>query len=735
MIAEVIVDVANAQVDKVFDYKIENNLDVKIGSRVIVPFGARRIEGYIVAIKKESVLPNSKLKSIVSLCEKYPVINSELLELSHFMKHKYNLKMVDILRLFLPSSMRAGTVKPVIKQMVKIGDKIDTEVLLSGIRKNAKNQIDLVEFLLKNKEADRTELNKNFGSVTVNKFIENGVLETSEYEVKRTPYSAVKTLNDDKVTLTSSQKQIVEEIMHNPANTYLLHGVTGSGKTEVYMRVISQALNDSKTAIMLVPEISLTPQVLKNFRARFGSQVAILHSGLSAGERYDEWRRIKDGEAQIVVGARSAIFAPINNIGVIVIDEEHDGSYFSESNPRYHTHEIAEFRAKFNNCPLILGSATPSIESFYKAENAEYKLLELKERINKKEMPEVEIVDMLSELRVGNSSMFSKSLQIELTRCIENKEQAMLFINRRGYSSFLRCMECGYVPKCTDCDVSLVYHKEDHQLKCHFCGKRYEVLTNCPNCGSDKLRQGAIGTQRVVSELKEKFPLVKVLRMDNDTVNSKNSHLKILSEFSNTRPSLLVGTQMIAKGHDFPFVTLVGIMDADLSLHFADYRANERTFQLITQVSGRAGRDELKGKIILQTYSPRHYVYSLAKNYDYKGFFDKELNLRKVTKFPPYAKIVRILATGEDEQKTKDFLHEFFDEIVALKNEYKDDFLYLDAMKSPVKRISNKYRYQILIRLRLQNEDEIIQKIYAIHNKLLSKSITCFVELDPQNLS
>ncbi len=734
MIAEVIVDVSSAQVDKIFDYNIDDTLKVLVGSRVVVPFGPRRIEGYVINLKAESILPKSKIKNIIAVLDPYSVITAEMLKLTTFMKKKYNLKTVDVLRLFLPSSIRKGLVKPIIKQMIALSNNIDLEAVLNGTRKNAHKQIELIEFFKNNKQQDRTKLNKKFGASVVNKFVDNGILTATDYEIKRSPLgSSFGTINND-VILTTEQEDAVETILKEN-KTYLLHGVTGSGKTEVYMRVIAHNLKQNKTAIMLVPEISLTPQVLKNFRARFGSAVALLHSGLSAGERYDEWRRIRENDAKIVIGARSAVFAPIKNVGVIIIDEEHDSSYFSETNPRYFTHDIAKFRSEYNSCPLIMGSATPSIESYSKALDNEYTLLELPNRINNKTMPEIEIIDMKTELLNGNSSMFSRRLQLELEKVIEQKNQAMVFLNRRGFSSFIRCTSCGYVAKCDDCDVSLVYHRHDNQLKCHFCNKRYSALTNCPTCGNSQIRQGAVGTQQIVSELKKVFPDVKILRMDNDTTTTKNAHSIILSEYSKTKPCILVGTQMIAKGHDFPDTTLVGIIDGDLGLHFSDYRATERTFQLITQVAGRAGREKKKGNVILQTYTPKHYVYNFARSYDYKRFFNKELNLRKVTNFPPYARIVRVLVSGEDEEKTKTFLKEFYGKLLVFKEENKKDFIYFEAMKSPIKRIKNKFRYQILMRIKLNNFDKILENIYFIHNEQKGKSVISFVEINPQNLS
>jgi primosomal protein N' (replication factor Y) len=443
----------------------------------------------------------------------------------------------------------------------------------------------------------------------------------------------------------------------------LLHGVTGSGKTEVYMTVIERVIAEGKTAIMLVPEISLTPQVLGVFKKRFGNMVAILHSKLSAGERFDEWTRLMNGEAKIAVGPRSAIFAPLKNLGVIIIDEEHDESYISESNPRFNTFEIANFRVKKNNCALILGSATPSIETYYKSQIGEIKLLELPTRVNGRDMPKIEIVDMLGEIRNGNNGIFSNRLLNELYNCIQNKKQAMLFLNRRGYTSFMMCRDCGYVAKCSDCDVSLVYHKVENKLKCHYCGKRFQALTKCPECGSAHIREGAIGTEQVCEELKKTFPNVKVLRMDNDTTRNKDSHLRILSEFNKTKPAILVGTQMIAKGHDFEDVVLVGIIDADQGLYQSHFKSAERTFALLTQVSGRAGRSKEEGKVILQTYSPKKYVYNLAANYNYKGFYEKEINLRKTTKFPPFSTIIRLLFSGEEAEEVQKVTKACYDEI------------------------------------------------------------------------
>lgn len=729
--AEVIVDIQNSNVDKIFDYILK--ADIEVGTRVIVPFGNRKIEGYIVKIKDETLLEKDKLKEIIEPVDDFAVINKERIELLWFMKEKYNLKLIDVLRLFLPAELRSGKVKALTHKMLSLSSEIDLDSYKKTLRKNATNLFGILNYLEQNQTEFKTTLCNQFSAGSVNRLIEDNVLIIENIKKYRKPFS--ETVANKNLVWTNEQKRAVEEITTFQNQTYLLHGVTGSGKTEVYMGVISQVLAVGKTAIMLVPEISLTPQVLSSLRAKFSSNVAILHSGLSQGERFDEWMRILNKEASVVVGARSAIFAPVEDVGIIIIDEEHDGSYYSENNPRFNTHVVAEFRKNFNNCPLILGSATPSVESYYKTTTNEYKLLNMPTRINKKQMPKIQIVDMLTQIKLGNSGLFSSYMTSELEQVVKNKKQAMLFLNRRGFSSFMMCRACGYVAKCSDCDVSLVYHKHESTLQCHYCNKKYKALTKCPECGSDSIRQGAIGTERVVAEVKEMFPDVKVLRMDNDTTKNKNGHAQILKEFSETKPSILVGTQMIAKGHDFKDVTFVGIVDGDQSLYHSDYKSAERTFALITQMSGRAGRDEDEGKAILQTYSPKHYVYRFASNYDYQGFFNKEINLRQVTHFPPFSTIIRLLFSSENDSLVKQAIKDCYLEIVNLESQHKKDFYYLDAMKSPVGRIQRKFRYQILIRIDVKNQDELIKRIYEICDKQKNAKVSVFVEINPQSLS
>lgn len=728
MIAQVIVDVLNSEVDRIFDYEIST--PVEVGTRVLVPFGGRTVEGYILSFSDSTDVETSKLKKVIS-CDEKPIILPEMIEMINFMVTNFNLRKMDAIRLFLPSGLRKNKIKEKIVLLAELNcQNVDTSL----IKKNAKNQIECLNYLKEKNQEFVSVLNEKFSSSAVKKLVELNFVKLVQIRQNRTKNN-VDVAEKKDIVLTERQQQVIKTISQQKYQSYLLFGVTGSGKTEVYMNAIKNALSHGQSAIMLVPEISLTPQILRQFKQRFGDDVALLHSGLSQSERFDEWFKLYEGKAKIVVGARSAIFAPLKNLGIIIIDEEHDSSYYSESNPRFSTIDVAKFRAKYNNCALVLGSATPDVESFYKAQKGEYQLLEMPERVNKAPMPTFKIVDMLSEIRNGNNSIFSRTLIAELSECLSSGKQAMLYLNRRGYQSSVVCKDCGNVVKCEHCDVPLVYHKEDGVLKCHYCDARYHLLSACPNCGSTNLRYGAIGTQKVVEELKKLFPRTKVFRMDNDNTRTKNAHYEILKEFASTKSSILVGTQMIAKGHDFPLVTLVGIIDADMGLHFADFRASERTFSLITQVAGRAGRGEYEGRVVLQTYMPNHYTYRCAVNYDYKNFFKHELNIREVTKFPPFVTILRVLISGDDEQKVVETTRQYMDKILGIKKQYPNDLIYLNAMKCPIKKIQNKIRYQILMRIGQNNYTNIRDLIYNIDRSLKKKDITSFVEVNPQNLS
>lgn len=726
MIARVVVDIKSSAVDKFFDYVIPDDLNVLIGHRVLVPFGNKFIEGFVVDKKNNSDIDITKLKEIKSVLDEEPLLSDNMLKLAFFMQKKFFLRLIDCIRLFIPSFIYKNKTKEKFKEYIRLN--CDDFSLSSSPK-----QLEILLYLKEKGEEEKGVLQEKFSKSALATLLNKNLVTKTSKRIFRKPLNKF-SVNKKNITLNDEQLQAVEKIKKSKYNTFLLHGVTGSGKTEVYIDVIKNALKEGKTAIMLVPEISLTPQMFARFFNAFGDTVAILHSALSMGERFDEYNRLKNGEAKIAIGARSCIFAPLKNIGVIVIDEEHDGSYFSESNPRFHTHEVARYLAYLNNCPLILGSATPSIESFYKAKTGEYSLITLHNRANKRELPLVTIVDMLSEIRNGNTGIFSNRFLQELDTAIRGKKQAMIFINRRGFSSFEMCRNCGYVPKCEDCDVSLVYHKEDNMLKCHYCNRRYKALTVCPKCKSTSIRYGAVGTQRVVEELKKIFD-VPIFRLDNDTTQNKSSYIDILEKFNKTSPAILVGTQMIAKGHDFNNVVLVGIVDADVSLHFSDYRAIERTFQLITQVSGRAGRSDSEGRVVLQTYYPKHFAYRSAANYDYENFYKRESELRRLTHFPPFVDMIRILVTSEDDKKAMETLKTLFDKIKDTSLNYPSDFVYLAPMKCPKKRLQKNYRYQIMLRILKKNEETIIPKLYEICNNTKVNKVSIFVEFDPQNLS
>ena len=732
MIYSVIVDVSASEVDKIFDYKGEG---YKVGARVLVDFAHRKTEGYVVAEKETSDYDPAKIKEIIRPLDDFQTISKDLLQLGAFMRRSYHLRWVDVLRLFIPAQMRGNRVHALSKKQICLATDDSLDVILSSLNPRATLQRDLVTFLYLNGATLAETLNAEFSNAAVRALVNKGILAEHEIVIRRTPYKDLKVAAADKKTLLNFQQRAVDTVLSNRRGKYLLHGVTGSGKTEVYLTIMEQIVAQGKTCIMLVPEISLTPSMLRQLRERFGDTVALLHSGLSVGERYDEWLRLKNGKAQIAVGARSAVFAPLQNIGAIIIDEEHDSSYISDFNPRYNTVEVANFRAEQNGALLLLGSATPSLASYYSAKKGELQLIEMPQRINQKPLPKVEIVDMSLETRRGNRGIFSSVLKQQLADTIEKGNQAMLFLNRRGYSSFLMCTKCGYVAKCEDCDVSLTVHREDNLLKCHYCGKHYYMLNKCPSCHESSFRMGKIGTQQVVQLLNEMFPNVSVLRMDADTTQTKESHGKILDSFRKGEAQILVGTQMIAKGHDFPKVTLVGILDGDQSLHHSDYLATERTFQLITQVAGRSGRNEETGSVVLQTYTPTHYCLQLAAKQDYVSFYKREINLREASAFPPFSEILRILYQGEKEKDCIDELTEHYAELSNLKGEYSAAFYYLDKMRCPLKRAEKKFRFQILIKLSKDSVDQLLPKIYAICDGKKRNSVQVFVERNPQNLS
>ncbi len=732
MFLEVIVDLIHTEVDKIFEYST-NDITVEVGSRVFVPFGNKVIEGIVVNKKETSEYPKERIKPILRVIEDVPALTKETLALAKNIKETCFVTMASALRLFLPSEMRKGKVKEQYTSEYFINDGANLEEMISSLKKTAIKQKELLEFLSKNGRVDGVELNKHFGASAVKGLLEKGYIFKEKTQKLRSPYGEIQT-DSQTVNLTPKQILAVKSIKETDKTVTLLHGVTGSGKTEVYLKLINDVIESGRTAIMTVPEISLTPQMLRQLRSRFGDKAAILHSGLSSGERFDEWWRLRNGQAKIAIGARSAIFAPVENLGLIIIDEEHDGSYFSETSPRYSTVSVAKFRAEYNKAKLVLGSATPEIETYMLAQNGEYNLATLPDRINKKPLPNVEIVDMRKEVRRGNNSPFSRELLDGIEECLNNGNQAIIFLNQRGYSKTVVCTECGHVQKCTDCDVSLTYHMEDNALLCHYCGAKYKMIKACTECGSPYIRHGGAGTERIQRQLKELFPSARILRMDRDTTQNKEGHFKILNEFSQKKADILVGTQMIAKGHDFPSVTLVGILDADMSLHFSDFRSGERTFQLLTQVAGRSGRSDKAGKVVLQTYSPENLVLRQAIRYDYEGFFGRELSIRKATGFPPFTDIVRILIKSQNDQQALDITKALYTELNEIYIKQRERFRFFGCMKAPLKRLQNQYRYQIIMRLVKPNFD-LLKTIYYTQDKYNGRAVTLSLEINPNNLT
>ncbi|MGV2419199.1 MAG UNVERIFIED_CONTAM: primosomal protein N', partial [Staphylococcus saprophyticus] len=609
--------------------------------------------------------------------------------------------------------------------------------VLNSLEKS-KKQYELYAFLLD--EQHRIVLLKDieamgYSKSSVDTLIRKGFVEKYDAVVERDPFETRVFEQDVKQHLTSDQQRafeaISEKIHAHEQCTYLLHGVTGSGKTEVYLQTIEEVLNLNRQAMMLVPEIALTPQMVLRFKRRFGDEVAVLHSGLSKGERYDEWQKIRDGKARVSVGARSSVFAPFKNLGMIIIDEEHESSYKQEDYPRYHARDIAQWRSEYHQCPLILGSATPSLESFARAEKGVYELLSLPNRVNQQALPEVEIVDMREELNSGNRSMFSNQLRDAIQQRLDNQEQIVLFLNRRGYASFMLCRDCGHVPQCPNCDISLTYHKSTDQLKCHYCGHQEVPPNQCPNCESEHIRQMGTGTQRVEELLQEAFQEARIIRMDVDTTSRKGAHEKLLNDFGSGKGDILLGTQMIAKGLDFPNITLVGVLNADTMLNLPDFRASERTYQLLTQVAGRAGRHEKEGQVLIQTYNPDHYAIKDVQENDYTAFFQKEMNYRKIGKYPPYFFLINFTIAHKEMKKVMEaskHIHKI------LLQHLTDKALVLGPSPAALSRINNEYRFQILVKYKrepaLHEALKYLDDYY--HDQYLKEKLSLKIDIAPQ---
>lgn len=622
--------------------------------------------------------------------------------------------------------VREGTLRREYRQSTNVRDKKQRCVRLTITPEEAFEEIErlpsrarvqaaMLEYLAGEEYLTTTELQEMAGgsASTINTLCRKGLAEIFETVVYRDPFANRLFEKSEKMTPTAEQQKAIDainsSIKSGDGKSFLLHGVTGSGKTEVFMQSIEYALSQKKTAIVLVPEISLTPQAVSRFKSRFGDNVAIFHSALSQGERYDQWKRIKDGGADIVIGARSAIFTPLKNIGIIIMDEEHSDTYKSEMSPRYHAREVAAYRAAQSGAALVLASATPSVESYYKAQSGEYELLTMNKRYNNNIMPEIHLVDMRSELAKGNKSMLSGRLYNEIKTNLEKGEQTILFLNRRGFSSFVSCRTCGYVPECENCNISLTYHKFINRLKCHYCGFERDNYTICPACGSKYIRYFGGGTQRVEEEIHRLFPNATTIRMDMDTTGKKQSHEKILETFEKEKIDLLIGTQMVAKGLDFENVTLVGVITADTMLHVNDYRSAERTFALLEQVSGRAGRGRKLGRAVIQTYTPEHEAVSLVKEHDYATFYESEIAERKLLWYPPFCDMIGVYFQSEDEGKTAQASRYFAKTIGDIK-ELGQKVQVLGPIPSAISKIKNKYRYQIIFKC---EDDEALGEILA----------------------
>ncbi|MES1039164.1 primosomal protein N' [Peribacillus simplex] len=610
--------------------------------------------------------------------------------------------------------------------------------MASAMSSHAKKQQELLQYFIEHQEP--IPLKKllelmNTSSGTVKSLVSKGALAEMDQEIYRDPYENRVFEKSTPFTLTAEQtvalKPIQEKIHHDEHDVFLLYGVTGSGKTEVYLQAIASVIEKGKEAIMLVPEISLTPQTVKRFKERFGEQVAVMHSGLSVGEKYDEWRKIHRKEVKVVVGARSAVFAPFENLGLVIIDEEHESSYKQEETPRYHARDVAIERAKSYGCPVILGSATPTLESFARAKKNVYKLLTLSQRMNNNALPAVDIVDMREELRTGNRSMFSELLFTKLKDRLEKGEQTVLMLNKRGHSSFVMCRSCGLVINCPNCDISLTYHRFNDIMKCHYCGFEEGMPSACPECESEHIRFFGTGTQKVEEELAKILPEARVIRMDVDTTSKKGSHERLLNAFGEGKADILLGTQMIAKGLDFPNITLVGVLSADTMLHLPDFRSSEKTFQLLTQVSGRAGRHQLPGEVVIQTYTPEHYSIELSAFQDYDAFYEREMHLRRQSHYPPYYYVVLITVSHEDLMKTVSVTEKITNYLGSRLNR---DSIVLGPVASPISRINNRYRYQCLIKYKRERDlNQHLRTLLEHYQKETAQNqLQISIDLNPQ---
>ena len=745
MIAQIIINSNVKNLNKIFDYNVPTDLEgtICVGDRVLVPFGNKKTfeEGFVIGLKEKT---EYKVKDIVKIQNEIK-LTKENIELAKLMAKRYFCNISDCIKLMLPP----GTISKNIENRIKdkkqrfVYLKKDIEEIEQDIESKiikSEKQKRVLNFLIQNDGIQTTDLEVITDTTSaILKTLQNKeYIEIIEQEVERNPFINKNIERTNKLKLTPEQKEAFEkiekEIKEENYKEFLLYGVTGSGKTEIYLQAIEEVLKKGKTAIVLVPEISLTPQMVDRFISRFGEEdIAVLHSKLSVGERYDQWKKIKKGECKIVIGARSAIFAPINNLGLIIIDEEHDSSYKSETNPRYNAKELAGYIAKQNSIPLILGSATPDVCTYYKAKNNNIELLELTKRANNSKLPIVETVDLRMELANGNKSILSEKLYNEIEKNLLDKKQTILFLNRRGYSTFVMCRDCGYTVKCKNCNITMTYHLNTNKLKCHYCGHEEKSVLECPECHSKNIKYFGTGTQKLEEEINKIFPNASTIRMDIDTVSKKNSHEEILNKFKNENIDILIGTQMVVKGHHFPNVTLVGVIAADSSLYIEDYKASERTFQILTQVAGRAGREKLPGRVIIQTYNPENFAIECSKKQDYDKFYETEIELRKQLKYPPFCDIISIGLTDIDNNKIKNVSERLYKNIKNLIEKENTNIFIYKPLPCPIDKIKNRYRWRIIIKGKLTNKlINVINKAIEITN---SKTTRIIVDTNPSNLS
>lgn len=745
MIAEIIIDSNVKTLNKTFDYNIPKEMEsnISIGSRVLIPFGkSKRLEeGFVTNIKEST---EYEVKDIAKI--ELQSLTTEKILLSKWMAKKYFSNISECMNLMLKPGTttknfanRAKNKTGIFVSLALEKEKIQEYILNNKIK--SEKQIRILNYLIENDKTMQPELiEKTETSRAIIKTLEkNGLLKLQEEKVIRNPLKNKNIKQTNKLKFTEEQEEAYTKVSNaiekQEYKKYLLYGVTGSGKTEIYLQLIEKVINEEKSAIMLVPEISLTPQMINRFIERFGKDIiAVLHSKLSVGERYDSWERIENGEARIVIGARSAIFAPVCNLGIIIIDEEHDSSYKSEMAPRYNAKEVATQIAKYNNIPLLLGSATPDIVTFYKTQNEDIELLKLSKRANNSNLPNVEVVDLKQELANGNRTMISVKLYKLIQENLKNKKQTILFLNRRGFSTFIMCRDCGYVAKCKNCNISLTYHKKEEKLKCHYCGYEEEVHKICPECGSKKIKYFGTGTQKLELEINKIFPTASTIRMDIDAVTKKNSHEEILEKFNKDKIDILIGTQMIVKGHHFPNVTLVGVVSADGSLNIDDYRASERTFDILVQVAGRAGRENLQGNVIIQTYNPDNYSIQYAKKQNYDEFYNVEIKLRNQLRYPPFCDIIMFGISGEVEEKvskTAEMLYK------NLKEKIEKEEIIANVLKplpAPIDKIKNRYRWRIIIKAKVNDKliDIINECLYS--KEILKNNARIIADINPTNM-